>query len=136
MRILVSDDDPILRKFVSIKLRDLGEIHEACDGSETLAKLKQHKIDLLLLDWVMPVLSGLDVPKTIRGRGMQLPVIMVTAESCKQRVVTALEAGATDYLIKPFEASTLLAKIQKFFRPQAQGGEARRSLTSWTVAER
>jgi two-component system, chemotaxis family, chemotaxis protein CheY len=114
MRILISDDDPLMRTFVATCLQDLGKIRQAGNGPETLTALKQAEFDLLLLDWDMPAPDGLAILKIIRSRGYKLPVIMVTAEASRSRVLEALEAGASGYLTKPFEAATLRAKVENF----------------------
>ncbi len=113
MRILISDDDPLMRTFVAVCLQDFATILQAGDGAETLSALKQADVDLLLLDWDMPAPDGLAILKLIRARGFRIPVIMVTAEAGRSRVVEALQAGASDYLIKPFEAMALRGKVQK-----------------------
>ena len=84
----------------------------------------------------MPVLNGLEVLKIIRSRGYQLPVIMVTAECGRTRVLEALQAGASDYLVKPFESATLRAKVARFCPPPgheaAKQQRERLEPTSWT----
>jgi two-component system chemotaxis response regulator CheY len=112
-RILVADDDPLMRTFVAVCLQDLGEIRQAGDGKETLSALADAEFDLLLLDWDMPAPDGLAVLKTIRSRSLHLPVIMVTAEAGKSRVVAAIRAGASDYLVKPFQSVSLREKVRK-----------------------
>jgi two-component system, chemotaxis family, chemotaxis protein CheY len=113
MQILIADDDPLMRTFVAVSLQDVGTISQAGGGLETLAALKQSDFDLLLLDWDMPSPDGLAILKNIRKRGVELPVIMVTAEAGRSRVLEALRAGANDYLIKPFEVEALRRKVQK-----------------------
>ena len=116
-RILVADDDPLMRTFVAVCLQDLGEIRQANDGTQALGMLAEADLDLLLLDWDMPAPDGLAVLKTIRARQFRLPVIMVTAEAGKSRVLEAIQAGASDYLIKPFESAALRAKVKKLCEP-------------------
>ena len=113
LRILVADDDPLMRTLVAVCLQDIAEIRQAGDGAETVSMLEQAGVDLLLLDWDMPALDGLAVLKMVRSRGFLMPVIMVTAEADSLQVLKALDAGATDYLIKPFESMVLREKVKR-----------------------
>jgi two-component system, chemotaxis family, chemotaxis protein CheY len=127
MTILVADDDPICRKIVVLRLRGLGDfkVAEAADGNEALAMLKRNHYDGLIVDWQMPGRSGLEIVREIRKAGVAMPMLMVTGESDKQKVVEAIRAGVTDYLIKPFVKETLQAKLIKFvewFQPAAAAG--------------
>jgi two-component system chemotaxis response regulator CheY len=124
MKILVADDDPICRKIVAKRLRafDDLEVVEVADGNEALTMLKRNHFDGMVLDWQMPGHSGLEIVREIRKAGLSMPLLMVTGESEKERVVEAIKAGVTDYLIKPFESQSLEAKLQKFvawFQPAA-----------------
>ena len=116
MTILVADDDPTCRKIVALRLRKLGEITvaEAADGNEAWAMLKHSHFDGLIVDWQMPGRNGLGIVREIRKAGVDMPLLMVTGESEKGRVVEAIRAGVTDYLIKPFDTDTLQAKLEKF----------------------
>ena len=78
-----------------------------------LFRSKAGKFDLVLTDWNMPNKSGLEVIKEIRADNKQVPIIMVTTEAEKSRVIEAVEAGVTDYLVKPFSADTLRQKLEK-----------------------
>ena len=88
---------------------------EAENGSEALDILMKQPIDLVLLDWNMPKLSGIDFLKKVRGisRYAKLPIIMVTSESAKYNVVEALQSGATDYIVKPLNGKVLLEKMSE-----------------------
>ncbi len=119
MRILVADDDPLMRTLVAVCLQDIAEIRQAGGGAEALRALEQADVDLLLLDWDMPAPDGLRVLKAIRARKFRMPVIMVTAEASRPRVVEAIRAGASDYLIKPFDSVTLRKKVATFSKPAA-----------------
>jgi two-component system, chemotaxis family, chemotaxis protein CheY len=124
MKILVADDDPICRKLVARRLRAFEdfEVAEAVDGNEALAMLKRNHYDGMVVDWQMPGHSGLEIVREIRKAGIDMPLLMVTGESEKERVVEAIQAGVTDYLIKPFDGQSLEAKLQKFvtwFQPAA-----------------
>lgn len=114
IRILVTDDDPLMRTFAVVSLGDIAETVEAADGDEALALLKESEFDLVLLDWNMPSPDGLEVLKTIRALGLRIPIIMVTGEAERLHVLKAIHAGASDYLIKPFESGALREKVEKF----------------------
>lgn len=116
MNVLVADDSGVIRKIIVRALNSLGvkDVVEAADGEEAIAKFGGASFDLVLTDWNMPGKSGLDVLKAIRATGSKVPVIMVTTEAEKSRVMEAIQAGVNDYLTKPFEAADLQAKIDKF----------------------
>ena len=112
-RILVADDDPLMRTLISVSLGDVAETFEAADGDETLALFDTHEFDLVLLDWEMPGPSGLDVLKMIRKRPSDVPILMVTAKNERGQILEAIHAGASDYLIKPFESTVLRQKLER-----------------------
>jgi two-component system chemotaxis response regulator CheY len=85
---------------------------EAGDGVQALEALKHGEYDLVLLDWNMPRMSGIDTLRTIRQSGKKVPVIMVTTEAEKARVIEAIKTGANDYLIKPFSPDQLADKVK------------------------
>lgn len=119
MRILVVDDFSTMRRIITNVLKQIGfeNIHEAEDGAKALDILQQEKIDFVITDWNMPQMSGLDLLKAIRAdpERKDTPVLMVTAESLQENIVAAAQAGVNNYIIKPFDASTLSAKINKIF---------------------
>jgi two-component system chemotaxis response regulator CheY len=117
-RILIADDDPLIRTLIAACLQDIAEVHKAGDGARALQMLAHTNFDLLLLDWDMPDPDGLAVLATLRNRGIRTPVVMVTAQAERARVVEALRAGASDYLVKPFESAALRAKVQRFCKPR------------------
>jgi len=116
MKILVVDDDPACRAIVAIHLKGLEgiEVDEAEDGNKAWALLKHLHYDGAVVDWQMPGKSGLEIVREIRKARRTIPLLMVSAESEKERLIEAIRAGITDYLIKPFDAETLLAKLVKF----------------------
>ena len=116
MNILVIDDDPTCRAIVAMRLKGLGgiEVSEAEDGDKAWALLKRNHYDGAIVDWQMPGKSGLEIVRGIRKAGNAMPLLMVSAEAEKERVIEAIQAGITDYLIKPFDPQTLLAKLGKF----------------------
>lgn len=116
IRVLVADDSSTMRKIILRSLNACGvtEITEAGDGEEALQKYSNGEFDMVLTDWNMPNKSGLDVIQGIRAQGSDVPIIMVTTEAEKSRVLEAIQAGVSDYLVKPFTAEVLLQKIDKF----------------------
>ncbi len=120
MRLLVVDDFATMRKIEKNILGQLGikNVDEADDGSTALPKLKSTKYDVVLLDWNMPNMTGLELLKAMRADESlkNVPVIMVTAEALKDNVVAAAQAGVNDYVVKPFNASTLEEKLKKVLK--------------------
>ncbi len=114
LNILVADDDPLMRTLIAVSLGDIAETTQAADGDQALALLEQCSFDLAIIDWDMPGTNGLEVIKAIRAGNSQIPIIMVTAEAEREQVVRAIKAGASDYLVKPFDGSTLRAKLERF----------------------
>ena len=120
VRILVVDDDPKLRKFLREGLADCGiDSAEAADGDAALAALGatgSAAFDLMLLDVMMPGSSGWDVLERLRERDNEIPTIFLTARDAVEDRVRGLELGADDYIIKPFEFTELLARIDAVIR--------------------
>ena len=116
MRALVADDSGVMRKIVVRSLNAVGvkDVVEAVDGEDALAQFAEEQFDLVLTDWNMPGKSGLDVIRGIREMGSKVPIIMVTTEAERARVIEAVQAGVTDYLVKPFESDALRSKIDKY----------------------
>ncbi len=115
MRALVVDDSRSMRSIILKQLKELGfEVYEAENGHEAMSRLHDVKnIHLVLLDWNMPEMDGLEVLNLIRAEPAykEVRVMMVTTESEMSRVATALEAGASEYLMKPFDREALLEKL-------------------------
>jgi len=115
MRALVVDDSRSMRTIILRQLKELGfEVYEAENGHEAMSRLHEVKnIQLVLLDWNMPEMDGLEVLSLIRAEPAykDVRVMMVTTESEMSRVATALEAGASEYLMKPFDREALLEKL-------------------------
>ncbi len=119
MKILIVDDFSTMRRIIKNLLRDLGftNTSEADDGLTALPMLEGGKYDFLVTDWNMPGMQGIDLLKAIRSNPelSSLPVLMVTAESKKEQIVEAAQAGVNGYVVKPFTAATLKEKIDKIF---------------------
>lgn len=119
MRILIVDDFSTMRRIIKNLLRELGfnNTDEADDGTTALPMLKSGKYDFLVTDCNMPGMQGIDLLKAVRAdeKLKGLPVLMVTAESRRDQIVAAAEAGVNGYIVKPFTAETLAQKIDKIF---------------------
>ncbi len=117
MTVLVVDDFSTMRRIVRNILRELDfkDILEADDGSSAVEILKTQKVDLIVSDWNMPKMTGLDLLKFVRSNEptKDLPFLMVTAEAQKENIVEAVKAKVSNYIIKPFTAVTLSDKLAK-----------------------
>jgi two-component system chemotaxis response regulator CheY len=116
MKILLVDDSNTMRRIQKNTLKQIGyeDVSEAADGQIAIDFLKKNPgIELVLMDWNMPNLSGIDALKTIKADdGLKsTPVIMVTSESEKSRIIEAIKCGAANYVVKPFQPDTLKEKI-------------------------
>jgi len=116
-RILIADDDPLIRTLISVSLSGQAEVVEVEDGDDALALLEDGEFDLILLDWDMPKMNGLRVLKAIRASGSDVPVIMVTGEAERKQVVAAVQSGVSDYVVKPFDMDIVREKVGKFLTP-------------------
>ena len=119
MEVLVVDDFATMRRILKNILRQIGftNISEADDGKTALTELKKDKFDLVLCDWNMPGMSGLELLQNVRSdAGLKdTPFIMVTAEAQKENILEAVKAGVTNYVVKPFTAETIGKKLRKVF---------------------
>ena len=116
-RVLVADDSKLIRMLIVKVLRDLEveEVVQAADGIEAMEAFQQNEFDLVVLDWQMPGKCGLEVIEEIRATGSEVPILMVTATALKtEHIVDAVETGASDYLLKPFEIDVLREKLGKY----------------------
>jgi two-component system chemotaxis response regulator CheY len=89
------------------------DVEQAADGQQAVDMVAAGSYDLILMDWNMPNMLGIDALKAIRAAGKTMPIIMVTTEAEKPRVLEALKAGASNYVIKPFVPATIISKIQE-----------------------
>lgn len=119
MKILIVDDFSTMRRIIKNLLRDLGfnNTAEADDGTTALPMLQSGNYDLLITDWNMPGMQGIDLLKHVRADAKlaSLPVMMVTAEQKRDQIVEAAQAGVNGYIVKPFTAQTLKEKLEKIF---------------------
>ena len=114
MNILVVDDYQTMIRIIKNLLKQLGfnNVDEATDGTMALEKVNAGKdYGLIISDWNMEPMTGLDLLKQVRGAGNQVPFIMITAESKTENVIAAKEAGVNNYIVKPFNADTLKTKM-------------------------
>ncbi len=124
--VLLADDDPRLRQFLELELGEEGYAVRSCgDGIGALTEIRQQPPGLLILDWMLPDLSGVEVCQRLRSTGLQLPVLMLTGRDAVADRVQALDAGADDYLVKPFSIEELLARLRALTRrsPTAAGAQ-------------
>jgi two-component system chemotaxis response regulator CheY len=122
MRILIVDDSRIMRNIVKNTLKQLrypdDTFVEAADGQQAWTILESTEVDLVLLDWNMPNLNGLELVKKLRAHPQYetLPIIMITSESAKYNVIEAVKAGVSDYMVKPVDEDSLGAKLHRILR--------------------
>ncbi|MCF8067802.1 MAG: chemotaxis response regulator CheY [Desulfobacterales bacterium] len=119
MKILIVDDFATMRRIMKNILKQIGfsNITEADDGTTAYEELKKGQFDMIISDWNMPKMTGLDLLKKVRSdedlKG--LPFLMVTAEAQKQNVIEAVQAGVSNYVVKPFTAEAITEKLEKIF---------------------
>jgi two-component system, chemotaxis family, chemotaxis protein CheY len=116
MKVLVVDDYATMRRIIRNLLTQIGftDVDEAADGASALSKLRESKFGLVISDWNMEPMTGLQLLTEVRADKVlkDTPFIMVTAESKTENVVAAKQAGVNNYIVKPFNAETLKGKIQ------------------------
>jgi two-component system chemotaxis response regulator CheY len=117
MRLLIVDDSSTMRRIIGNVVQQLGvskdNFDEAEDGVKAWELLEQNQYDIVLTDWNMPNMNGLQLVKKIRSEGNHqgIPIIMITTEGGKSEVITALKAGVNNYIVKPFSAEILKEKL-------------------------
>jgi len=123
--VLIVDDDPELRRFLVGELEVEGYgVETAGTGQEALSRIREGGLDLVVLDWGLPDFSGIEVCGRMRSSGITTQVLMLTARDDVQERVAALDAGADDYLTKPFSIEELLARVRARLRREVSGAEA------------
>ena len=122
MNILIVDDSRIIRNVVKNVLEEMGigneNIFDAPDGNAALEIIDSTSIDMLLVDWNMPNLNGLDLVRILRGRDSykKTPIIMITSEAARYNIMEAIKAGVTDYVVKPVAGVVLKKKLSPFLK--------------------
>lgn len=113
MRIMLIDDSMTMRNIQKSVLKQLGytEVQEACDGQDAMSKVGAYQPDLCLVDWNMPNMDGLAFVKAFRQQNKTTPLIMVTTEAERSRVLDAIRAGVNNYVVKPFTPDVLAERI-------------------------
>lgn len=119
MQILIVDDFSTMRRIIRNLLHELGfeNTTEADDGNTAIPVLESKPIDLIVLDWNMPGMPGIELLRWVRNHEKlsKLPILMVTAEAKREQIVEAAEAGVNGYVVKPFNAATLKSKLERIF---------------------
>lgn len=115
MKALVVDDSAVMRKVLigALDRAGISDVDQAADGLEAVKATDSTEYDIILMDWNMPNMLGIDAVVKIRENGKTAPIIMVTTEAEKSRVIDALKAGAQNYVIKPFEPAAIVSKIHE-----------------------
>lgn len=120
MRVLVAEDNSSLRSVLERGLREGGYVVDAVgDGDAAVDYLREYEYEVVILDWRMPKMTGIDVVQHLRRQGDRTPILMLTARDATEHRVTGLNAGADDYLGKPFQFAELLARLQALQRRPA-----------------
>ena len=119
-KVLVVDNSSVMRQIIKKNLKELGfgDITDAEDGASGLKKLGEGSIDLVVSDWNMPKMTGIEFLKAVRADGKlkDTAFIMVTSEADKAKIVEAVEAGVSQYIVKPFNANQLEEKVKAIFK--------------------
>ncbi len=119
MKILVADDFSTMRKIIKTSMKELGytNFEEAENGEQAYTLLKSGSFDFLVTDWNMPVMNGLELVYNVRADPnlKTLPILMVTAEAEKDKIVEAVKAGVNNYIVKPFSKETMRKKVKMLF---------------------
>jgi two-component system chemotaxis response regulator CheY len=122
MRVLLADDSGTMRTIIRRSLQTLGveAVTEASDGVQAVELFKMSSsFDVVLTDWNMPGKTGLEVAREIRSLNKSVPIVMITTEAEKARVLEAIQAGVSDYLVKPFTTEALQKKLERLLQPAA-----------------
>jgi len=129
IKVLVVDDFPTMRRIIKNLLKQLGfeNVDEAENGEDALKKLRSSEYGLVVSDWNMPVMEGIELLKNVRSDPQlkDIPFLMVTAEAEKEKVIEAIKAGVDNYIVKPFTGEVLKEKLEKIAqkKPSLKGGQ-------------
>jgi len=133
MRLLVIEDDATLRESLTTKLGDAGfAIEQAADGKEGLYFALEYPIDLAIVDLGLPEVSGLDIIREVRKQGKSYPILILTARDRWEDKVDGLDAGADDYVVKPFQFEEVIARVNALVR--RSGGWASSIMTAGPIS--
>src|ERR1035438_2010209 len=115
MKALIVDDSGVMRRIIAAALAKAGitEVVHAADGYEAGGAVIEQDFDVVLMDWNMPIMHGIDAVREIRSMSNRMPIIMVTTEAEKNRILEAIKAGANNYVIKPFDADMLVTRSEE-----------------------
>jgi len=120
-KVIVVDDSSVMRQIIKNNLKQLGfeqsNLLDAEDGEQALKKINEDDVDLVISDWNMPRMTGIEFLKAVRADGAlkELPFLMVTSEADKEKIMEAVQAGVNQYIVKPFNATQLEEKIKEIF---------------------
>ena len=120
-KVMVVDDSSLMRQIIKNNLKQLGfensNLLDAEDGEEALKKIGEGEVDLVISDWNMPRMTGVDFLRAVRSDDAlkELPFLMVTSEADKEKTMEAVQAGVNQYIVKPFNANQLAEKIREIF---------------------
>ena len=117
--LLVDDDAPILRMLTRTLSAEGYEVQAAADGGAALAAVERNLPDAIVLDVTMPGMDGLAVTRRLRAKGVRVPILLLTARDAVHEKIAGLDAGADDYLVKPFDADELAARVRALLRRNA-----------------
>ena len=114
MKILVVDDSSTMRRIIINTLSRIGysDVVEGENGKQGLDKLNQGGVEMIITDWNMPEMDGLEFVQHVRGNNPSIPILMVTTNAAKEDIVQALQSGVNNYVVKPFTPETLKEKIE------------------------
>ncbi|MBI4389329.1 MAG: response regulator [Nitrospinae bacterium] len=119
-KVMVVDDSSVMRQIIKNNLKQLGFSHisDAEDGAMGLKKLGEEPVDLIVSDWNMPKMTGIEFLKAVRAdaKYKAIPFLMVTSEADKEKIMEAVQAGVSQYIVKPFNANQLEEKIKQIFK--------------------
>jgi DNA-binding response OmpR family regulator len=117
MKILVIEDEAAVISLIERGLKEKGlEVSIAMDGNTGLQMIRDHQFNLVILDLMLPGMNGIQVCREIRSLGLDLPVLMLTALGSTENIVTGLDSGADDYMVKPFKINELVARVNALGR--------------------
>ncbi len=122
-RVLVAEDDVNMRRALIAALAAVGveDVVGVGRGDHAISLIFEGEFSLLVLDWYMPGLAGLEITRIVRATGSEVPIIMVTGETRREPIIEAIQAGVSDYLIKPFDHAALLEKLSKYCHGEPVG---------------